>query len=201
MPPVPPVVATVTADAPCRRSCESESRLIVAPNGRHRGISARPWRKGVPKQEAVMAVDVFKRCGCRDPSRRSDWRRHARDWASGAMGRSTSSAWSPQWPGAGAGSDGVAFRPRPRRSRRVMRCCRGHGRSRPLLCGRSASGCGSGGRPEPVSAPPRSGRTPHVDNVLVPHLGSVRLGELTGRQIAAMFTTLAATPNKWGKLP
>jgi integrase len=41
----------------------------------------------------------------------------------------------------------------------------------------------------------------HVDNVLVPHLGSVRLGELTGRQVASMFTTLAATPNKWGRPP
>jgi integrase len=43
--------------------------------------------------------------------------------------------------------------------------------------------------------------TEHVDNVLIPHLGSVRLGELTGRQVAAMFTTLATTPNKWGRPP
>lgn len=43
--------------------------------------------------------------------------------------------------------------------------------------------------------------TEHVDNVLVPHLGSVRLGELTGRQVATMFATLAATPNKWGRPP
>jgi integrase len=41
----------------------------------------------------------------------------------------------------------------------------------------------------------------HVDNVMVPHLGSVRLGELTGRQVAAMFATLATTPNKKGRLP
>jgi hypothetical protein len=26
-------------------------------------------------------------------------------------------------------------------------------------------------------------------------------GELTGRQVAAMFTTLGSTPNKWNKLP
>jgi hypothetical protein len=43
--------------------------------------------------------------------------------------------------------------------------------------------------------------TEHVDNVLIPHLGSVRLADLTGRQVAAMFATLAATPNKRGKLP
>jgi integrase len=41
----------------------------------------------------------------------------------------------------------------------------------------------------------------HVDNVLVPHLGSVRLGELTGREVAAMFATLAAIPNKRGRVP
>jgi len=43
--------------------------------------------------------------------------------------------------------------------------------------------------------------TEHVDNVLIPHLGSVRLGQLTGRHVAAMFTTLAATRNKWGRMP
>jgi len=43
--------------------------------------------------------------------------------------------------------------------------------------------------------------TEHVDNVLIPHLGSVRLGELSGRQVSAMFATLATTPNKWGRLP
>jgi integrase len=43
--------------------------------------------------------------------------------------------------------------------------------------------------------------TEHVDSHLVPRLGSVRLGELTGRQVAAMFTTLAMTPNKWGRPP
>src|SRR4051794_81054 len=43
--------------------------------------------------------------------------------------------------------------------------------------------------------------TEHVDNLLIPHLGSVRLGTLTGRQVAAMFTTLALTPNKRGRLP
>jgi Phage integrase, N-terminal SAM-like domain len=43
--------------------------------------------------------------------------------------------------------------------------------------------------------------TEHVDNVLIPHLGSVRLGKLTGRQVATMFATLASTPNKWGRRP
>jgi integrase len=41
----------------------------------------------------------------------------------------------------------------------------------------------------------------HVDNHLIPHVGSVRLGELTGRQVAAMFTTLATAQNKRGRLP
>jgi integrase len=43
--------------------------------------------------------------------------------------------------------------------------------------------------------------TEHVENVLIPRLGSARLGDLTGRQVAATFATLASTPNKWGKLP
>jgi hypothetical protein len=41
----------------------------------------------------------------------------------------------------------------------------------------------------------------HVETHLVPHVGSVRLGELTGREVAAMFITLGSTPNKRNKLP
>jgi Uncharacterised protein family (UPF0158) len=47
---------------------------------------------------------------------------------------------------------------------------------------------------------PRS-YTEHVDNHLIPFLGPVRLGELTGRQVTPMFTTLAARPNRSGRLP
>jgi len=43
--------------------------------------------------------------------------------------------------------------------------------------------------------------TEHVELHLIPHLGRVRLGELTGRQVADMFRTLAATNNRWGRPP
>jgi hypothetical protein len=43
--------------------------------------------------------------------------------------------------------------------------------------------------------------TEHVELHLIPHLGRVRLGELTGRQVADMFHTLAATNNRWGRAP
>jgi Phage integrase, N-terminal SAM-like domain len=43
--------------------------------------------------------------------------------------------------------------------------------------------------------------TEHVELHLIPHLGRVRLGELTGRQVADMFQTLAATNNRWGRPP
>jgi integrase len=41
----------------------------------------------------------------------------------------------------------------------------------------------------------------HVERHLVPHLGRVRLGALTGRHVAAMFASLASTPNSWSRLP
>ena len=41
----------------------------------------------------------------------------------------------------------------------------------------------------------------HVERHVVPHLGRVRLGELTGRHVAAMFASLASTPNGWSRLP
>jgi len=43
--------------------------------------------------------------------------------------------------------------------------------------------------------------TEHVELHLIPHLGRVRLGELTGRQVADMFRELAATNNRWGRPP
>ncbi len=43
--------------------------------------------------------------------------------------------------------------------------------------------------------------TEHVDRHLIPHLGRLRLGELTGRDVTAMFTALAATDNRYGRLP
>jgi site-specific recombinase XerD len=43
--------------------------------------------------------------------------------------------------------------------------------------------------------------TEHVERHLIPHLGGVRLGELTGRQVAAMFTELASTDTRFGRPP
>jgi integrase len=41
----------------------------------------------------------------------------------------------------------------------------------------------------------------HVERHLIPHLGRIRLGELTGRQVTAMFATLGATVNRYGRTP
>src|SRR5205814_4736386 len=41
--------------------------------------------------------------------------------------------------------------------------------------------------------------TEHVERHLIPHLGRVPLGELTGRQVAAMITTLAGTTSRYGR--
>jgi integrase len=43
--------------------------------------------------------------------------------------------------------------------------------------------------------------TDHVERHLIPHLGRIRLGELTGRDVAAMFTTLTATDTRLGRPP
>src|SRR5262249_47232310 len=43
--------------------------------------------------------------------------------------------------------------------------------------------------------------TEHVDNHLVPHLGRIRLAELTRRDLKAMFTTMAARDKRWGRRP
>jgi len=43
--------------------------------------------------------------------------------------------------------------------------------------------------------------TEHIELHLIPYLGRVRLGELTGRQVADMFGELATTNNRWGRLP
>jgi hypothetical protein len=43
--------------------------------------------------------------------------------------------------------------------------------------------------------------TEHVERHLIPYLGSVRLGELTGRHIAATFTKLACTDTRYGRPP
>src|SRR6266511_707311 len=43
--------------------------------------------------------------------------------------------------------------------------------------------------------------TDHVERHLIPHLGRIRLGELTGRDIAAMFTALACTDTRLGRAP
>jgi integrase len=41
--------------------------------------------------------------------------------------------------------------------------------------------------------------TEHVERHLIPHLGRIRLGELTGRDVAAMFTALIATGTRYGR--
>jgi hypothetical protein len=43
--------------------------------------------------------------------------------------------------------------------------------------------------------------TGHVEQHLVPALGRLRLGELTGRHITEMTATLAATDNRYGRAP
>ncbi len=43
--------------------------------------------------------------------------------------------------------------------------------------------------------------TEHVELHLIPHLGRIRLGELTGRQVADMFHTLGSTNNRYGRPP
>jgi site-specific recombinase XerD len=43
--------------------------------------------------------------------------------------------------------------------------------------------------------------TEHVDRHLIPHLGRIRLSELTGRHIAAMFATLAAADTRYSRPP
>lgn len=41
----------------------------------------------------------------------------------------------------------------------------------------------------------------HVERHLIPHLGRIRLGELTGRHLTAMFATLGSTNNNRGRPP
>jgi integrase len=41
--------------------------------------------------------------------------------------------------------------------------------------------------------------TEHVNRHLIPHLGRIRLGELTGHHVAAMFATITATPTRYGR--
>jgi hypothetical protein len=43
--------------------------------------------------------------------------------------------------------------------------------------------------------------TEHVELHLIPHLGRIRLGELTGHQVADMFHTLGSTNNRYGRPP
>ena len=43
--------------------------------------------------------------------------------------------------------------------------------------------------------------TEHVERHLIPHLGRIRLGELTGRDVTAMFATLSTTDTRFGRPP
>src|SRR6266508_2585828 len=43
--------------------------------------------------------------------------------------------------------------------------------------------------------------TGHVEVHLIPHLGRIRLADLTGRHVAAMFGTLATTESRTGRRP
>jgi integrase len=43
--------------------------------------------------------------------------------------------------------------------------------------------------------------TEHVDRHLIPHLGRIRLGELTGRHVTAMIAKLATADNRYGRPP
>jgi site-specific recombinase XerD len=41
----------------------------------------------------------------------------------------------------------------------------------------------------------------HVERHLIPHLGRIRLSDLTGRHITDMITTIGATTNRYGRTP
>jgi hypothetical protein len=41
----------------------------------------------------------------------------------------------------------------------------------------------------------------HVERHLIPHLGRIRLSELTARHITDMITTIVATTNRYGRTP
>jgi hypothetical protein len=43
--------------------------------------------------------------------------------------------------------------------------------------------------------------TEHVERHLIPHLGRIRLAELTGRDVAGMFAALAAADTRYGRPP
>jgi Phage integrase, N-terminal SAM-like domain len=43
--------------------------------------------------------------------------------------------------------------------------------------------------------------TEHVERHLIPHVGGIRLGELTGRHVAAVFAKLASTDTRFGRPP
>jgi integrase len=43
--------------------------------------------------------------------------------------------------------------------------------------------------------------TDHVERHLIPHLGRIRLGELTGRDVTAMFAALTSTDTRLGRPP
>jgi integrase len=149
-----------------------------------------------------MAVDVFKRCGCRDP--RSKKRP---EQLCPRLGKRSHGSWSYEC----AVSTMAGRRERVRRGGYPTKAAATEARAE-LLCRSKEEATTQlwtvarwlrfwlSTRTSIRTSTLRS-YSEHVDNVLVPHLGSVRLGELTGRQVAATFATLATTANKRGKLP
>ncbi len=146
-----------------------------------------------------MAVDVFNRCGCRDPEskkplekacsrlgERGHWTWYFECTVSTMVGRRER-----------ARRDGFPTKATAIEARDVL-LSRSREESTTVLWSvgkwlRFWLSTRTSIRPSTLRS-----YTEHVDSVLIPHLGSVRLGELIGRQISAILATLAATPKKVG---
>ena len=141
---------------------------------------------------------IFKRCGCRD---RSTGRRVGRGCI--RLGDRYHGSWyfhcsATDLCGRADGSAAAATRrrpPPPGPRRRAGAAARGP-RRRP---GPWSSGCGTGSPPAPPSGPTRCCSTPATSNTyLIPHLGRVRLSDLTSRHIAAMLADLEQAGSRRG---
>src|SRR6266542_3201581 len=118
------------------------------------------------------------------------------------MAAGPSTARSRPCSGGGSGSAGAATPPAATPRRRGTNCWNGPGRNGPPRSGRWPAGYDAGCPPAPASGPARCApTTDHVERHLVPHLGRIRLGDLNGRDVAAMFTALAPTETRLGRPP
>src|SRR5215475_5335725 len=133
-----------------------------------------------------MMVDVFKRCGCRDPQSKKRLEKSCPRLSEREHGR---------WYFECSMSTMAGRRERARRGGFPTKAAAVQARN--ALLSRSAEESTTVlwtvakwlryWLPTRTSIRPSTLRsyTEHVDNVLIPHLGSVRLGELSGRHVAA----------------